>query len=217
MINSVRIDVDQLLADREAERAEERAKKGVEEREEDEDEDEEIVVPEPKPKPKPLPRKRKSEPNDAVEPKPKKPKVKAPKAIAKPPVAGPSSSPSSSSKLPIPKLTLKLAPPKPKEPEGFPCCLCVSPNTEGLLKVHDPPIWRKEGDSGLPGKTNTWMAHEECANIVPETWVDELESGALAQDGTPIKEKLVFGVGGIVKDRWNLVRSNLHSISRTDN
>jgi hypothetical protein len=44
------------------------------------------------------------------------------------------------------------------------------------------------------------MAHEYCANIVPETWVDEIEFG---QSGE--KEKVVFGVDGIVKDRWHLV------------
>jgi len=42
------------------------------------------------------------------------------------------------------------------------------------------------------------MAHEECASVVPETWVDEVDEG----NG---KEKVVFGVDGIVKDRWNLV------------
>ncbi|GJJ16220.1 hypothetical protein Clacol_010516 [Clathrus columnatus] len=44
-----------------------------------------------------------------------------------------------------------------------------------------------------------WRAHEVCARIIPETWVDE----------TPIDngqgvEKVVWGVDGIVKDRWML-------------
>ena len=49
------------------------------------------------------------------------------------------------------------------------------------------------------GNPKSWMAHDQCANIVPETWVDDLD----AVDGG--KEKVVFGVDGIVKDRWNLV------------
>jgi hypothetical protein len=45
------------------------------------------------------------------------------------------------------------------------------------------------------------MAHEDCANVVPETWVDEID----VVDGTNTTERVVFGVDGIVKDRWNLV------------
>lgn len=70
---------------------------------------------------------------------------------------------------------------------------------DGLLRVHDPPIGRKDADEAA-GHPKFWMAHEECANIVPETWVDDVDSGDPA-----IKEKVVFGVDGIVKDRWNLV------------
>ncbi|KAF8882255.1 JmjC domain, hydroxylase-domain-containing protein [Infundibulicybe gibba] len=68
---------------------------------------------------------------------------------------------------PLPKLsvTLKLGP-RPAEPDQYPCCLCISMSTEGLLKVHDPPLGRKDA---------VWMAHENCANVVPETWVDELD------------------------------------------
>lgn len=97
-----------------------------------------------------------------------------------------------------PKVTLKLGP-KPKEPDVFPCCLCVSPSRDGLLRVHDPPVWRMEADSGEGKNGNgVWMAHEECANVVPETWVDELEVGG-------VKEKVVMGVNAIVNGRWNLV------------
>lgn len=105
------------------------------------------------------------------------------------------------------KVTLKLGP-KPKEPEVFPCCLCVSMSQEKLLRVQDPPLWRKEGESvpGADDKGAVWMAHEECANVVPETWVDEIEVGEVREDGTRAKERVVFGVDGIVKDRWNLVR-----------
>ena len=44
-----------------------------------------------------------------------------------------------------------------------------------------------------------WKAHEKCALIVPETWVDEIIND------TGQKERVVFGVDSIVKDRWNLV------------
>jgi len=100
---------------------------------------------------------------------------------------------------PLPKLsvTLKLGP-RPAEPESYPCCLCVSTNREGLLRVHDPPVTRKDAIDAA-GNPEEWLAHEYCANIVPETWVDEIESGQCDE-----KEKVVFGVDGIVKDRWHL-------------
>ena len=94
-------------------------------------------------------------------------------------------------------VTLKLGP-RPPEPEPFPCCLCVSMSKEGLLRVHDPPIKRKDAIEAA-GNPKSWMAHDQCANIVPETWVDDID---VADGG---KEKVVFGVDGIVKDRWNLV------------
>jgi hypothetical protein len=106
---------------------------------------------------------------------------------------------SASSKAPLVKLsvTLKLGP-RPVEPEPFPCCLCVSMGKEGLLRVHDPPINRRDATEAT-GNPKSWMAHDICANIVPETWIDDLDTA----DGG--KEKVVFGVDGIVKDRWNLV------------
>jgi hypothetical protein len=130
-------------------------------------------------------RKRKSE-GKGGDPMAKKVKVK-------------SSTANASSKAPLVKLsvTLKLGP-RPMEPEPFPCCLCVSMAKEGLLRVHDPPINRKDATEAA-GNPKSWMAHDICANIVPETWVDDLD----AADGG--KEKVVFGVDGIVKDRWNLV------------
>jgi hypothetical protein len=131
-------------------------------------------------------RKRKSEVKDEG-PKAKKIKIK-PKA--------PSNLPA---KQPVIKLsvTLKLGP-RPVEPEPFPCCLCVSMSKEGLLRVHDPPINRRDAMEAT-GYPKSWMAHANCANIVPETWVDDLD----VVDGG--KERVVFGVDGIVKDRWNLV------------
>lgn len=87
---------------------------------------------------------------------------------------------------------------KPKPPpllttdtEFYPCCLCVSTDTSGLLRAHDPPI---ASCGVVRPKDGVWRAHEMCARVIPETWVDE-EGG----------EKVVWGVDGIVKDRWMLV------------
>lgn len=49
------------------------------------------------------------------------------------------------------------------------------------------------------------MAHEDCANVIPETWVDEVDASVNDGLGFTSKEKVVFGVDAIVKDRWNLV------------
>ncbi|KAF9445794.1 hypothetical protein P691DRAFT_805215 [Macrolepiota fuliginosa MF-IS2] len=102
-------------------------------------------------------------------------------------------------KLPasVPKIsvTLKL-PPRPTEPEAFPCCLCISQSRGELLRVYDPPIGRKDAIEAA-GHPKVWLAHEQCAKVVPETWVDEL-------DVNGVRERMVFGVDGIVKDRWNL-------------
>jgi len=48
------------------------------------------------------------------------------------------------------------------------------------------------------------MAHGECAKIVPETWVDEVEVDGQDMGGERRRESRVFGVDGIVKDRWGL-------------
>lgn len=97
-----------------------------------------------------------------------------------------------------PKITLKLGP-RSEEQESFPCCLCVSTSREGLLRVQNPPFARKDA-SEAAGHPKVWLAHEFCANVVPETWVDNF----FRPDGSV--EKVVYGVDGIVKDRWNLVR-----------
>jgi hypothetical protein len=108
---------------------------------------------------------------------------------------------SEASLMPKPKITLKLKlGPKPEE-EVFPCCLCVSSSTAGLLRVHDLPRHVKDAGHGQP-----WMAHEQCASIIPETWVDIVEVGDVRTDGSRATEPVVFGVDGIVRDRWNLVR-----------
>ncbi|KAJ4483754.1 jumonji superfamily protein [Lentinula aciculospora] len=97
----------------------------------------------------------------------------------------------------FPKLSIKLKLGPQPVPEVFPCCLCVSTSNEGLLHVHDPPFGRKEALEAC-SNPSVWMAHEECAKVIPETWVDEVEN----VPGE--KERMVFGVDGIVKDRWNL-------------
>ncbi|KDQ19956.1 hypothetical protein BOTBODRAFT_125491 [Botryobasidium botryosum FD-172 SS1] len=89
------------------------------------------------------------------------------------------------------KLVLKPPRPPPGHPSSFPCCLCPSTATDGLLPtVSPPPSW-----TGAQSEANVevWRAHEACANAVPETWVEEIEG-----------KKWVLGVDTIVKDRWNL-------------
>ncbi|KAI0065221.1 JmjC-domain-containing protein [Artomyces pyxidatus] len=195
--DSVRIDVDDLLRQREAEvlLAEEKA---------------------PKPKPaegrsakpksaetKKPSRKRKSDENEARKTK----KAKTGPSLAPLNVASGSGA-SSPTKLTV---KLKLGP-KPKELEPFPCCLCVSISQDDLLPVQDPPTAHHAAYS----ETKVWMAHAICANVIPETWIDELDLG-VREDGSPIKQRVVFGVDAIVKDRWNLKcsacsknRSKLH-------
>ncbi|KAI0340988.1 hypothetical protein BDW22DRAFT_1378501 [Trametopsis cervina] len=193
---SVRIDVDQLLRDREAERINEAAQAALAQ-------------------PPKRPRKRKSDSTDDPT-KPKKAKARVNRAevviTKQPPTSPPKSQPSSPSKTQAvppppktqPKITLKL-PPKPKETDVFPCCLCVSPSRDGLLRVHNPPVWRMEADSGAGASgSGTMMAHEECANIVPETWVDVIDDKSTPVDGAYVGEKVVMGVDAIVKARWNL-------------
>ena len=99
-------------------------------------------------------------------------------------------------------MTLKLGP-IPVDSGSFPCCLCVSRNTIGLLRVVDPPIGEKVDGGG--GDGGMWMAHRECADIVPETWVDEVDVRDATGNNEKRTEKVVYGVDGIVKDRWNLV------------
>lgn len=79
-----------------------------------------------------------------------------------------------------------------------PCCLCAKDDQEGLLPVNDPPgsgntarpFYKLEGGKEVP----LWRAHEQCARAIPETWVDVVDG-----------RKIVYGVDGIVKDRWALV------------
>ncbi|KAK7438038.1 hypothetical protein VKT23_018205 [Stygiomarasmius scandens] len=197
--DSVRIDVDQLLWDRERERLEAEGatpttphKKDPPSAKEVRHEELTLIIPPLKSA------KRKAESIVEDSPKPKKPKSKP--SSSKSTSSSSSKAPSSLKTPPsgppvLPRLTLKLGP-RPTEPDTFPCCLCISQSKEGLLRVQDPPIRRKEAMEAC-GFPKEWMAHEECASVVPETWVDEVDEG----NG---KEKVVFGVDGIVKDRWNL-------------
>ncbi|KAH0580355.1 hypothetical protein H2248_001857 [Termitomyces sp. 'cryptogamus'] len=166
--DSVTIDVDKLLSDRAAEAGN-------------------PAVPAPaESKAKPS-RKRKLEAPEA--PKSKKLKIKLSPSKA----ASSTQFKYKASDSQIP-LTIKLGPWPAMEP--FPCCLCISMDKEGLLRVHDPPVGRKDIEEAA-GNPKEWMAHEQCAKIVPETWVDEIELCG-------VKEKVVFGVDGIVRDRWHL-------------
>lgn len=195
--NSVRIDVEQLLEDRAAEnrdvyRTSQKHRRVKSEAGVDKEA-----------KPKVTARKRKSDGDAPL--KAKKQKTKPTQPVA------------SSSKLPPPsptktlKVTLKL-PPKPKEPDTFPCCLCVSMSQEGLLPVQDPPAWWYEPGCAEAAGGQPCMAHAVCADVVPETWVDEVEVGDPDENGERKKEVRVYGVDGIVKDRWNLVSRNLSEL-----
>jgi hypothetical protein len=170
---SVRIDVDQLLLDRERERLERsQATQDA------------FTVDDQKPKT----RKRKHE-GFTTESKGKKLKVSKDKGTHIAATPKPSA--------PKLSITLKIGP-IPRE--IFPCCLCVSEDTNGLLPVYDPT-----STASTPK-----MAHEHCANVIPETWVDDYEVG---HPSLSTKTRAVFGVDGIVKDRWNLVRFTKHDQS----
>ncbi|KAF9472723.1 hypothetical protein BDN70DRAFT_818235 [Pholiota conissans] len=203
--DSVRIDVDQLLR----EKAEEQeaalqanyatpttksmtgdsSRKSVVKREIQDD-----VMPPP---PKGSSQKRKSDANFSKDKEDAAPRLKKIKIKHFPSLKAPGTTISIPASKAIPKLsvTLKLGP-RPEEVEPFPCCLCVSMSRDCLLRVHEPPLNRKDALDAA-GNPKEWFAHEDCASIVPETWVDEIDT----HTG---REKLVFGVDGIVKDRWNL-------------
>ncbi|KAJ7078409.1 jumonji superfamily protein [Mycena belliarum] len=202
--DSVRIDVDQLLEDRRIEALEKtdpvaaalaravRDGENVEDIFPVESKPEAlptVIIPPAKPR---SPRKRK--PTTPFEPAgaAKRPRtISAPStSTSAPPLAS-----TSAAAAPAQRLTLKLGP-RPEE-ETFPCCLCVDPSTDGLARVHDlPPAWRDLGPATrmhFIGGRAVWMAHEACAFVLPETWVDEIAG-----------ERIVFGVDGIVRARWAL-------------
>lgn len=171
--HSVRIDVDQLLLDRERERLGGlQAIQGA------------AITDNQKPRA----RKRQHE-GSATEPKGKKPKLSKDKEAQVEATPKPST--------PKLSITLKLGP-IPKE--TFPCYLCVSEDTNGLLPIYDP----------LSTGSTPKMAHEHCASVIPETWVDDHEADHPLLGGSSHKTRVIFGVDGIVKDRWNLVGSKKH-------
>ncbi|KAI0315423.1 JmjC domain, hydroxylase-domain-containing protein [Amylostereum chailletii] len=209
--DSVRIDVDGMLQECERERLAEALGVSLETQDSvgETAPQVEAAVPEAKPKAKPRgSRKRKSDELEAVAKpaKTKKAKTTPPASASasassptRPPVAsgsGPSKTTAGSSTKR--SLILKLG---LKPQESFPCCLCVSPSREGLLPVREPPRTQNPAYNDV----KEWMAHEHCASVVPETWVDEVEGpGVLLEDGSIVKQMAVFGVDAIVKDRWNL-------------
>ena len=173
---SVRIDVDQLLLDRERERLE--WSQAIHDT---------VAIDDQKSKA----RKRKHE-ESTTESKGKKLKVSKDKGTHIAATPKPSA--------PKLSITLKI---RPIPRETFPCYLCVSEDTNGLLPVYDPT-----SITSTPK-----MAHEHCASVIPETWVDDYEVGHSSSGTSLHKTRAVFGVDGIVKDRWNLVRFTKHDQS----
>lgn len=110
-----------------------------------------------------------------------------------------------------PKLTLKLGrAPSSAEEAGqlYPCCLCTSTDRADLLRVIDPPVDKVARDAA--GHPRRWMAHRLCASLVPETWVDDIEVPSVDGSGLVVTETVVFGVDAIVKDRWSLKCASCH-------
>jgi hypothetical protein len=104
---------------------------------------------------------------------------------------------------------LKLGPRPPTELPLL-CCLCANTSEKSLLRVMEPPVGIREAGEGIKvegTEERRYMAHELCANVVPETWVDEID--VPVADGSVKKERVVFGVNAIVRDRWNLVSANV--------
>jgi hypothetical protein len=152
-------------------------------------------------------KKRKVEGEEAKVEEPKLKRIKLKVSPQRLPPVGVALTPSSfapsvppSTKPPPPRftVTLKVGPRLPSTETEYPCCLCVSETREGLLPVHEPPVDRKDAVDAA-NNPKVWSAHELCASVIPETWVDDFDRG----DET--KTRMVFGVGAIVKDRWNLV------------
>lgn len=104
------------------------------------------------------------------------------------------------------RVILKLPAPRAPGEDEYPCCLCVGTQKDGLCRVHDAPREEVVGAAleFRNGIGKVWRAHESCAEVVPETWVDDIEVPRPDGQGT-MMERVVFGVDGIVRDRWNLV------------
>ncbi|KAM5532458.1 hypothetical protein V8D89_013874 [Ganoderma adspersum] len=207
---SVRIDVDQLLRDRAAENRQVYRKPG----------NAYLIKSEPNDDSEPGPSKKANAAKDAKSKTSRKRKSdgdpsvsKAKKQKTKSSSASPSDSVASSSKVTlagpakqIKRVMLKMGPPPPPKEQEFPCCLCPSGDRQGLLRVHDPPAWWYDA-ANTDAKLGPCMAHEECASVIPETWVDEIQrEGEIGSSGENASrtEKVVFGVDAVSKDRWNL-------------
>ncbi|KAG8995096.1 hypothetical protein FRB94_009473 [Tulasnella sp. JGI-2019a] len=173
--DSVRIDVDQLLAEAERQREEEKMQKLLP------NYDAMVAA-----------SKRKSESQTGDQPKRKRVK-KDPTAFSTSNITvisnGRAESGQASASL-KPRIRIPAVP-------VTPCCLCATNDPEGLLPVNDPPAAcntakpftiLQDGE-----QISWWRAHEKCARAIPETWVDEVDG-----------KRVVFGVDGIHKDRWAL-------------
>ncbi|KIY62495.1 JmjC-domain-containing protein [Cylindrobasidium torrendii FP15055 ss-10] len=98
----------------------------------------------------------------------------------------------------IPKLTLRLSSESTPKTQPYWCCLCVSGTLDDLLPVLYPPYGIKEAIDAA-GNPSKWLAHRGCADSVPETWVDRVAGGENEQG-----QDVVCGVEWISKDRWKL-------------
>lgn len=98
-----------------------------------------------------------------------------------------------------------------KEKAAAVCCLCINttPPTAPVIKAqgHAFNLLRCVGGPSAGATPNLalssganvqqYWAHEVCARVLPETWVDEDPHSG---------EKFVYGVDCIVRERWTLVR-----------
>ncbi|KAL7410197.1 hypothetical protein BDY24DRAFT_400420 [Mrakia frigida] len=150
----------------------------------------------PKPSPVSVPKKRKlivgggstnGSPSPAPSPTPsgvpsKKIKLQA-RPTAPPPVAAPPPPP----------------PPPVERSIEPPCVLCPSFDRSDLMPVVSVPVNVSLGNKDT---TKVWMAHERCAANIPETYFVDVNVSD-GRGGT-YSIKMIEGVSGISKDRWNL-------------
>jgi len=108
-------------------------------------------------------------------------------------------------------LSVTFTKPPRKEKAAAVCCLCISttPPTAPVIKaqgyafnllrcVSVPSTGATPNlASSSSANTQQFWAHEVCARVIPETWVDEDPRSG---------EKFVYGVDCIVRERWALVR-----------
>ena len=87
-----------------------------------------------------------------------------------------------------------LAPKAKPIPTVFPCILCPSTSTEGLLPVYQPS---ESAKSLCKSQDGVVRAHSVCVSSVPEVWVEEFNDRGAPYD-------MVMGIEGISKARWSL-------------